>query len=298
MSTKPRLFIGSSSEEIGLAKTAKQFLETKFDVVIWNYPLWEKGVFKLNNNFLSDLLKTSLLFDYVLMIGTTDDKVEYRGKEVFAARDNVIFELGLFLGRMGISKCAFLIDWKLNNDPLEFSNALKTVAHFFDAAPTDEINFFPSSTLASVYYENFILPVCSYYVYNGGFIVRDKLYEECLVNIIMPEQINTDVNIQFEQLKRKVKTEQLIFHYNGRPRSIQIDIKEEHKKLQIIDFPTVISGINYSILHLLPEEFHAQSESYQLILQRELKRFTANLLLLIKKGGFNSLVCLKKEREL
>src|ERR1035437_3727871 len=114
MNNKPRLFIGSSSEELQLANTAKELLSADFEVVIWNYPLWDKGVFNLNNNFLNDLIRASLLFDCVLMIGTRDDKVEYRGKEVFGARDNVIFELGLFLGRMGISKCAFLVDWGLN----------------------------------------------------------------------------------------------------------------------------------------------------------------------------------------
>jgi hypothetical protein len=311
MNDKPRLFIGSSSEEIQLANKAKEVLSNDFEVIVWNYPLWDKGVFKLNNNFLNDLLKASLLFDLVLMIGTRDDKVEYRGKEVFAARDNVIFELGLFLGRMGISKCAFLVDWDLNiptdlkgislagftqGNISEFENAIKTVSNFFKEGQQTDINFFPSSTLASVYYENFILPVCSFYTNNPGFTFRKKNYNDCLISIIIPEQINTDVNIQFEQLKKKVKTEPLTFHYAGRPRNIHIDVKEDNNKLEVVDFPTIIGGINYAIMHLLPEDFHSQN--YKMILQRELKKFCKVLLLLIHRGGFDKLVCLKFENEI
>src|SRR5258708_21849425 len=102
---KRKIFIGSSSEELPLAELAKAQLSHDFDVTIWNDNLWDTAVFRLNQNFLSDLLKASLQFDFGILLGTTDDKVEYRGKAALQPRDNVLFELGLFIGRLGISKC-------------------------------------------------------------------------------------------------------------------------------------------------------------------------------------------------
>ena len=110
---KKRLFIGSSSEELKLAESVKKLLDKDFDVTIWNDNVWDSAVFKINNNFLADLLKASLQFDFGILLGTTDDKVTYRGKEVLQSRDNVLFELGLFTGRLGVSKCAFIIDKEL-----------------------------------------------------------------------------------------------------------------------------------------------------------------------------------------
>ena len=77
---KKRLFIGSSSEELILAEKAKTILATDFDVTIWNEKVWDSSVFKINQNFLSDLLKATLQFDYGILLGTNDDKVEFRGQ--------------------------------------------------------------------------------------------------------------------------------------------------------------------------------------------------------------------------
>ena len=110
---RKRIFIGSSSEELKLAELAKQVLEKDFDVTIWNDTIWDSAVFKINHNFLNDLLKASLQYDFGLLLGTGDDKVEYRGKLAVAPRDNILFELGLFMGRLGISKCAFVVEKEL-----------------------------------------------------------------------------------------------------------------------------------------------------------------------------------------
>src|SRR5690554_8158172 len=97
---KKKVFIGSSSEEIETAKIVQKLLENDFEVVIWNENLWDKSVFKLNSNFLHDLLKAPLKFDFGILIGSPDDKVEVRGKEYLQARDNILFELGLFIGKI------------------------------------------------------------------------------------------------------------------------------------------------------------------------------------------------------
>lgn len=310
---KKKLFIGSSSEELPLAEVAKSILEMDFDVTIWNEKVWDTSVFKINQNFLSDLLKASLQFDFGILIGTNDDKVIFRGKEVMQPRDNVLFELGLFTGRLGTSKCAFLIDKEIkllsdfNGLTLayfdksatdSFSNAVNAVKDMFLASSDDEINFFPSATLASVYFVNLIAPVCRFIIENGGFTVKEILYKKCKINVIVPDRINDDVNLQFEKLKSQIPTENVTFKYAGRPRSINIETQIRNETLEFIEFPTIIAGINHSISNLLPHDFNKQSPDYSSILERELRRFITTLKKLLIRNSFDEMVIVKRESEI
>lgn len=310
---KKRLFIGSSSEELGLAKSVKAMLDKDFDVTIWNEKVWDTAVFKLNQNFLSDLLKAALQYDFGILLGTNDDKVEYRGNIVMQPRDNILFELGLFTGRLGTSKCAFLVDKKIKilsdfggltlaqfemDDESSLKAAVNEIRDLFLSSSDDELNFFPSATLASVYLENLIAPICSYIIQNDGFSVNNKHYKKCTITVIIPERINEDVNLQFERLKSLKKTESVSFKYAGRPRSIIIDTQVRDDTLEFIEFPTIITGINHAISNLLPNEFNRLSEDYNSILERELRRFIATLKRLLIKHGFSDMVTVKKETEI
>jgi len=310
---KKKIFIGSSSEELSLSEKVRDQLLPNYDVTIWNEKVWDTSVFKINQNFLADLLKASLQFDFGILIGTTDDKVIFRGEEVMQPRDNVIFELGLFTGRLGTSKCAFLIEKdvkllsdfkgltlayfdKTSSDSLE--NAVKGIEEMFFASADDEINFFPSATLASVYFANLISPICRYIIENGGFIIKDTLYKKCKVNVIVPDKINDDVNLQFEKLKSNITTETVSFNYAGRPRSIIIDAQIKNETVEFLEFPTIIAGINHSISNLLPHDFNKQSPDYSLILERELRRFITTLKKLLIRNSFDELVIVKRESEI
>jgi hypothetical protein len=307
---RKKIFIGSSSEELKLAEAAKLILERDFDVTIWNERVWDTAVFKLNQNFLADLLKASLQFDYGILIGTPDDKVEYRGKEVLQPRDNVLFELGLFTGRMGTSKCAFLIDKDVkipsdfsgltlaiynHGDLNDFQKGVIQINDAFKNSDEDEVNFFPSATLAAVYFENLVRPICRYVIETNGFESNGTHYKKCKLNIVVPEKINEDVNLQFEQIKSSISTETVTFKYAGRPRSISIDTRTSSDVLEFIDFPTIITGINYSIANLLPGDFNKASKDYDAILDRELRRFITTLKRLLIKNGFDEMVDVKRE---
>jgi len=310
---KKKLFIGSSSEEIKLAEIAKSILENDFDVTIWNETVWDSAVFKINENFLSDLLKASLKFDFGIIIGTNDDKVEYRGDIKMQPRDNVLFELGLFTGRLGTSRCGFLIDKEIKiptdftgislarfdkNIPDSFSVAVNSLKELFLNSHDSEINFFPSATLASVYYENFIKPICGYIIENKGFLSNRIHYNKCKVKIIIPEQINENVNLQFEKIKTKFNTANETFKYAGRPRSINVDTQIKNDTLEFIDFPTIIAGINHAISNLLPKEFQTGSADYQAVLDRELRRFITTLKMFLIHGGFDEYVYVIRDSEL
>lgn len=305
---KKRVFIGSSSEELPFAELAKKQLSDEYEVTVWNENLWDSAVFRINQNFLSDLMKASLQFDFGILLGTADDKVQYRGTEVLQPRDNVLFELGLFIGRLGTSKCAFVIDKEVKfpsdfqgitlarfskSDLNSFENAIKQVRSVFKASSEIDVNFFPSATLAAVYFENLISPICRYLVENGGFSVEDKLYSKCKISVIIPERINSDVNVQFEKLKGSMSTKNVSFRYAGRPRNINIDTQTSGDTLEFVDFPTIITGINYAISNLLPNDFTKLSPDYDAILDRELNRFITTLKVLLVKNGFDDMIAIK-----
>jgi hypothetical protein len=309
---KKRLFIGSSSEELKLAEKAKAILSSDFDVTIWDEKVWDSSVFKINQNFLSDLLKATLQFDFGILLGTNDDKVEFRGQVMLQPRDNILFELGLFTGRLGTSKCAFLIDKEIkllsdfgglslalfeNGNNRSFENAVKQIKDLFLASSDDEINFFPSATLASVYMENLIVPTCRYLIENNGYELDGVKYKKCKLKIIVPDKINTDVNLQFERLKSSIETKTVTIKYAGRPRNISIDTQIKDETIVFIDFPTIISGINYAISNLLPNDFNKLSPDYNSILERELRRFITTLKKLLIKYGFDEMVFVKRETE-
>lgn len=313
---KKRIFIGSSTEEIDLANAAKTILEFEkdFEVTIWNEEVWEKAVFRLNNNYLNDLIRATLQFDFGVLIGTTDDKVEFRDVEVLQPRDNILFELGLFIGRLGLNNCAFLIDKEIKilsdikgislarfeRDNMEtFTKAISQIKDLFKSQVDSGINFFPSSTLAAVYYENFVKPTCLHIVQNNGIEDCDgQKYEDCTIKIIIPERLTSDVNSQFQTLKRNFKTKKLSFDYLGRPRNIDVETLIKDGKLFVIDFPTVLSGINYAISNLLPHDFNVMSEDYDLILNREFDRFIYTLNKLALRDGYNNLITVINEKNL
>lgn len=312
MEYKRRLFIGSSSEELKLAERAKKILNVDFDVTIWNESVWEKSVFKLNDSFLNSLLKATLKFDFGLLLGTKDDKVKVRGVTKMQPRDNILFELGLFTGRLGISKCAFLVDEKIDilsdlkgislakfkyDDSDSFEDEVLKVKDFFLNNTDLDVNFFPSTTLAYVYYENFIKPACKYLI-ESGHSFNGKHYEKCSVVIIVPNKITDDVNLQFDVLKSKIKTKSDKFNYSGRSRvfDVEVDIKDDI--LRIIDFPTIISGINNALSHLIPEEFSCRNDDYTNILNRELRKFIKTLKKLILDNDFDEIITIVRESEM
>lgn len=93
---KPRIFIGSSKEGLTVAKLLQ--LEMDYDAEV---TLWSQGVFGLSGGTLETLVKTAPTFDFAVLVLTPDDVVTKRDGAKNAPRDNVLFELGLFMGALG-----------------------------------------------------------------------------------------------------------------------------------------------------------------------------------------------------
>jgi len=91
------VFIVSSVEALEIARALQTAFEfDPFDVVIWT-----DGVFRASQYAIESLEHELDQSDFAIAIAQPDDKVRSRGKDKPTARDNVIFELGLFIGRIG-----------------------------------------------------------------------------------------------------------------------------------------------------------------------------------------------------
>ena len=63
--------------------------------------IWKDGVFGLGSGMLESLMNALDQFDFAIMVLSPDDLIETRNERYASPRDNVIFELGLFMGRLG-----------------------------------------------------------------------------------------------------------------------------------------------------------------------------------------------------
>ena len=105
----PQIFIGSSSEGIKTAKIVHKLLldELPEKAVVRR---WTRG-FRLMSTNIESLEKITETTDFAVLIMAPEDYTQGRGTERAAPRDNVVFELGLFMGCIGRDRC-FIISEK------------------------------------------------------------------------------------------------------------------------------------------------------------------------------------------
>ena len=63
--------------------------------------IWDQGVFAVGRTFIENLIAALSHFDFAVLVLTPDDIMQSRSIELSSPRDNVIFELGLFMGALG-----------------------------------------------------------------------------------------------------------------------------------------------------------------------------------------------------
>ena len=94
---KIRVFIISSAEALEVARLIQNSLAHDGFVVT----LWTDGVFKVSRYALESLESAVDDSDFAIAVAHSDDMTLFRGQDWPTPRDNVVFELGLFMGRLG-----------------------------------------------------------------------------------------------------------------------------------------------------------------------------------------------------
>jgi hypothetical protein len=118
--TVPTVFVAASSEASKVVDSVHnvlhQTLGKKVDVRPWS------GQFQLTRTYIESLERLLDTSDFAVLVLTPDDYTTSREVERLSPRDNVVFELGLFFGRLGRDRCFLIqqrdLDLKLPSDLL------------------------------------------------------------------------------------------------------------------------------------------------------------------------------------
>lgn len=103
--SKPTMFIGSSRESLRAAQALAEELDEHAETTVWN-----EGIFDLSRSTLESLLKKLDDFDFAALVLAPDDMTESRGNLRQSPRDNVLFECGLFMGKLGRDRTFIVYD--------------------------------------------------------------------------------------------------------------------------------------------------------------------------------------------
>ncbi len=93
---KARVFIGSSQEGRCVAERIQLGISDQADAVIWS-----QGFFDLSRTPVESLERAAGNYDFAILVVTPDDPAVKRGHRSMTPRDNVLFEIGLFMGVLG-----------------------------------------------------------------------------------------------------------------------------------------------------------------------------------------------------
>lgn len=93
---KPKVFIGSSEENSDIAYAIQENIENDSESTVWKH-----NIFDLSNYTLNSLIDKMEEFDFSIFVFSPNDIAIMRNQEKQIVRDNIVLELGLFIGRLG-----------------------------------------------------------------------------------------------------------------------------------------------------------------------------------------------------
>lgn len=100
---RPRIFIGCATENIEMATAIQRNLQFEALCITW-----PQALIGISSTTVDELLKAVGNADYAIFVFAPNDIVKIREHEKVQPRDNVLFECGMFMGRLGRRK-VFLV---------------------------------------------------------------------------------------------------------------------------------------------------------------------------------------------
>ena len=284
---KRKLFIGSSTEGLHIAEQLKAKIDSECGDWI-SSEIWNDGsVFSMNKNALDCLVRASRKFEYGILVATKDDIIKSRKKGNAVPRDNVILEMGMFLGSLGLTRAFLLVEEK-SKLPTDYNgvtvpyfqkgikgsleNAIKTIIDAFDKTKyTYNLKPVPSAALALGYFENFI-----------EVLAKNRLEQniEFKVDILLPKNLK-DINAEKIAYRNYNKSKEVsVFDDGKRP----IIYELENQKHHYWDIPTTLSTLNKLMDILIPSDEIGINQEKQDWIEHELRNFKGTIEILVQKS--------------
>jgi predicted nucleotide-binding protein len=184
MTRKPRIFIGSSTEGVRIADAAQSVLDPHYA----HAEVWNNSIFSSINVPLETLMESVLTYDFALFILQPVDEVNVRGVQTRSIRDNVIFELGLFLGKLGRKRVFFIAPSSAKMEELHLPSDLAGItpsrydpeAPSLNATVSNALNEFKQtiagfgSSKAGIIFDGIANFKPHYFVYRNSYIYKDN----------------------------------------------------------------------------------------------------------------------------
>lgn len=308
MEILPKIFIGSSSEGLKVAKNIEAKLLEFAKCTIWT------EAFEFGKSNFDNLADQIAFYDYAILIVTGDDTIVSRGKSQKGGRDNVLFEFGLFTGGLGKSRVFYVIekDTKLPSDLLgmtlpyipkyaaeNFDDILdKNVdlikKHIVDKEKTFDLGFLPSTVLAYGYFNNFVERTVQrlledkadekvFHLTNG----KDFKISNLKFTILLPNDLSDDMfkKVTAKRLKggwQKLKVDPK----DVRDYDFSIDVsKAEDGELHLVDIPFTLNALNMSIELYSKKQHLGKTIKEEILEAHEIRNFKRTLDYLINKSS-------------
>lgn len=310
ITNKPMVFIGSSGEAKDIAHAIKKELELDLEAIVW-----DEDIFELGEDTLTSLLKFVSVFDFAILVMSDDDLVRSRGwLKKAAPRDNVVFELGLFMGAMGKRRSFPVVappkkgrlktpSDLLGNTEIRLSAGFRTKS--IEEAVKDPctrlretiisrskeayLQLLPSTGLAVGYFKNFLIPACNALASAASLEVNgspvDISNDNFDFNIILPDSLSV---ASPEGATKYFKSNSLVsvsLPTSGRPYPLHVDAAVSGGRLQIFDYPTTLGASHEAIKIALASTFLGYSEHYQILDNKEIENFRRTIEILLKEPG-------------
>ena len=303
---RPRIFIGSSRESLDVAKRIKDFFTPDY-----NCYLWTDEIYKNNESFLETLMKSASLFDFSFMVFAADDLISVRGDVIEEPRDNVLFEYGLFLGRVGLDR-AFVIaedTAKLPSDLLGITvtkystttsdDGKKTATASLEEGlaklkrQTDEslrlghLGLLPSTVAAISYFDNFVRITAEWIMEKTpNLSVDGKDYRRGILYIKLPENLDSDIKDSAMVYYRKEGLSETKIETKHRNYPVHFVSKADNDILEIFDMPTILYGIDKAIDLYFKVGHIGKTTEQRLAEDNEMGNFRRVLQILINENAF------------
>lgn len=130
---KPRVFVGSSKEGREIARAFQYQLREDAECSIW-----DEGIFGLSLGTMESLVNSLSSFQFAIFVLTPDDLTISRDHSSPSPRDNVLLEIGLFIGRIGRGRTFITFD---NTKPVKLpTDLVGTTLATYEGSDSGDLN--------------------------------------------------------------------------------------------------------------------------------------------------------------